>query len=160
MANNTCKLINQWHWFIIPTDVCITIFEFPLFSYSLRRAAIKDIACKFALHVHLRSAVNYVEHFMPSNWTISTSARSNPTARRGRNHPEFFKIFMHTWVKLSALSMGQSIGLEYAWKFWKIRDDFDPDGQLDSIAPALLVRTAPTSAEKHYRLTSKSSNLP
>ena len=22
-----------------------------------------------------------------------------------------------------------------AWKFWKIRDDFDPDGQLNSIAP-------------------------
>ena len=41
--------------------------------------------------------------------SIAPPARSNPTARRGRNHLKFFKIFMHTWVKLSALSMGQSI---------------------------------------------------
>ena len=30
-----------------------------------------------------------------------------------------------------------------AWKFWKIRDDFDPDGQLDSIAPE--ARSNPTA---------------
>ena len=76
-------------------------------------------------------------------------ARSNPTARRGRNHLELFKIFMQTATELSTLSMGQSIQLlasHQRWtirstsgveimKIWKIRDDFDPDGQLDSIAP-------------------------
>ena len=36
-------------------------------------------------------------------------ARSNPTARRGWNHLEFFKIFMQTGTELSTLSMGQSI---------------------------------------------------
>ena len=30
-----------------------------------------------------------------------------------------------------------------AWKFWQIRDDFDPDGQLDSIAPE--TRSNPTA---------------
>ena len=43
-------------------------------------------------------------------WKIARSgARSNPTARRGRNHLEFFKIFMQTWTELPTLSMGQSI---------------------------------------------------
>ena len=40
---------------------------------------------------------------------IQPPARSNPTARRGRNHFEFFKIFMRTGTELSTLSMGQSI---------------------------------------------------
>ena len=41
--------------------------------------------------------------------SIALEARSNPTARRGRNHLKFFKIFMQTGTKLSTLSMGQSI---------------------------------------------------
>ena len=36
-------------------------------------------------------------------------ARSNSTARRGRNHLEFFKTFMQTGTEMSTLSMGQSI---------------------------------------------------
>ena len=43
---------------------------------------------------------------------FENSARSNPTARRGRNHLEFFKIFMHTW--------GEAVrtldGTEYTFK--------------------------------------------
>ena len=35
--------------------------------------------------------------------------RSNPTARRRRNHLEFFKIFMNIGMELSILSMGHSI---------------------------------------------------
>ena len=34
---------------------------------------------------------------------------SRPTARRGRNYLEFFKIFMNIGTELSTLSMGQSI---------------------------------------------------
>ena len=41
--------------------------------------------------------------------SIAPPARSNPTARRGWNHLEFFKIFMQTGTELSTLSMGQSI---------------------------------------------------
>ena len=36
-----------------------------------------------------------------------------------------------------------------SWKFWKIQDNFDPDGQLDSIAP--LARSNPTARRgRHY----------
>ena len=41
--------------------------------------------------------------------SIAPPARSNPTAPRGRNHLEFFKIFMQTGTELSTLSIGQSI---------------------------------------------------
>ena len=42
---------------------------------------------------------------------ISTpQTRSNPTARRGRKHVEFFKIFMSKVTGLSAISMGSGIG--------------------------------------------------
>ena len=41
--------------------------------------------------------------------SMGPPARSNATARRGRNHLEFFKIFMQTGTELSTLSMGKSI---------------------------------------------------
>ena len=41
--------------------------------------------------------------------SIAPLARSNPTARRGRNLPELFKIFMSIGTVLSTLSMGNSI---------------------------------------------------
>ena len=39
-------------------------------------------------------------------------ARSNPTARRGRKHVEFFKIFMSKVTGLSAISMGSGIATD------------------------------------------------
>ena len=36
-------------------------------------------------------------------------ARSNPTARRGRNYLEFFEIFMNIGTELSTLSIGHNI---------------------------------------------------
>ena len=41
--------------------------------------------------------------------SIAPPARSNPTARRHRNHVNFFKIFMNIGTELSTLSMGHSI---------------------------------------------------
>ena len=53
------------------------------------------------------------------SWIRSRQARSNPTARRGRNYLEFFKIFMNIGTELSTLSMGQSIVKFFSW--WEIR---------------------------------------
>ena len=75
---------------------------------------------------------------------IPSQAQSNPTARRGRNYLEFFKIFMNIGTKLSTLSMGQSIRepadildthVIIAVKILKkIHENFDVDEQLDSIS--------------------------
>ena len=46
--------------------------------------------------------------------SIAPKARSNPTARRGRNHLKFFKIFMNMGTELSTLSIGHSIDLTLA----------------------------------------------
>ena len=75
-------------------------------------------------------------------------ALSNPTANRRRNHHEFFKIFM-TKVSVDIFNGVQVQARQLysvpskvwpvqslcSWKFWKIQDNFDLDGQLDSIAP-------------------------
>ena len=47
--------------------------------------------------------------------SIAPEARSNPTARRGRNHLEFFKIFMQPGTELTTPSMGQSIVKSSIW---------------------------------------------
>ena len=47
--------------------------------------------------------------------SIAPEARSNPTARRGQNYLEFFKIFMDIGTELSTLSMGYSIELRLIW---------------------------------------------
>ena len=48
-------------------------------------------------------------YFRPQWAGDGPPARSNPTARRGRNYLEFFKSFMNIGTELSTLSMGQSI---------------------------------------------------
>ena len=60
-----------------------------------------------------------------------------------------FHAFMH-WVLAVFASFLYSVPSRVwtvpslsEWKFWKIRDDFDPDGQLDSIAPE--ARSNPTA---------------
>ena len=48
-------------------------------------------------------------NFDPDGQLDSIAPEAPSTARRGRNHLEFFKIFMQTGAELSTLSMGQSI---------------------------------------------------
>ena len=56
---------------------------------------------KFEMISTRRKVLYYVPSW-PKAW-------SNPTARRGQNYLEFFKIFMNIGTELSTLSMGRSI---------------------------------------------------
>ena len=56
------------------------------------------------------------DNFDTDGQLMGPLSRSNPTARRGRNNLEFFKIFMNLGMEMSTLSMGHSIHLFYhAW---------------------------------------------
>ena len=44
--------------------------------------------------------------------SIAPPARSNPTARRGRNYLEVFKIFVNIGTELSTVLMGHSIKID------------------------------------------------
>ena len=57
------------------------------------------------------------DNFDPDGQLIGPPAQSNPTASRGRNYLESFKIFMIIATELSTLPMGHNVGPVRATSF-------------------------------------------
>ena len=106
------------------------------------------LSCTLVLHSRISMTTYAWTH--RKWWTISSPVAmkswkfeliSKPTGKF-----EFSKSFTTkvTWMSiLCPIESVDTVPFLSAWKYWKLRDDFEPDGQLDSIAPK--ARSNPTA---------------
>ena len=141
------KIYEKWSWW------CRSTRLIPVCCRRIRlRYTLSHRECgQFRPYVH-ENFKKIQNNFDPDGQldSIAPEARLNPTARRGRNYFEFFKIFMNIRTELSTLSMGQSIAQSLILKFFDIKIHFS--AQVVSYAradvrwpPPLLIGTFRTS---------------
>ena len=61
-----------------------------------------------------------------------------------KNRQPYFDVIAYVYCVPSRVWTVPSL---CSWKFWKIQDSFDPDGQLDSIAPRAIESNYPSGSK-------------